>query len=662
MPKKTRRQLIDDLAPLDLAPGEADPSLAAKEVARTKGIRKGFETPPKAVVMTPANRADLLREKQLLETTIVEEKRALAKENFWYFLTEVLFPHIWRDHYTDTLHLELCNELQNLQWGEEFWAFLRRKARKSYIINLADSWWRIVKDPNIRILMVGAREETVKPFARVMRSAFVKGAPGFEEFQRVFPDFVFPDSGSHLRQAFQFTVPPRNKVLADPTLRATYLGVAGAGWRCDVLKYDDAVERRNVSHPEMSMKTLMQMMDLYPLLDDTGNYNMTMGAGTRWAYHDPYGYILGEVEGEESNEDALRRLETKKMKVMVRHALEDPERMCEHCPPHIVKAYPHHHPTMEPNGIPCDFPIHDYQSVMDDYDRYSKSPSLGESLFWHQLMNVCLSPKDQKIQKEWFITAPFPYWPVQKRRVLSIDSADKDLQKEGLGDWMVAIFGEFDDYGRLLLAWGLRSNKWTRKEFQKKVLAWCKLTDWWPNLVVKEKFGDGAGAFLTDLGGMFMEHGHPVHLKVVTRGTRQGNVTKKLDWIIDNVQAPLEGAEVVFGRDFPPEIRRQAEHELTQLGMTKNDDVADTLAMFFIDGVRLKAHQRHAERPTQLQPPSLDLYSVGAPQRGPISPVQTMIQTAMEGKRFQAVAEELPTINTEKPPQKPPILEIKPDF
>jgi hypothetical protein len=647
----------------DIVKVEADLATRVREDAKTKA----FEAPASAIIITTKSRAHMEREQSVLSRTLIEEERQLGRDSFWYFLTEILFPDIWKKHYTETLHKQMCDELQNLGWGEEFWAFLPRKRRKSYVITLAHGWWRIIRDPNIRILLVGAREETVKPFARVMRAAFIPGSPGFEKFQQLYSDFLFQDSNTHLRQAFQFTVPCRNKILADPTFRAAYLGVAGAGWRCDLCAFDDPVERRNVAHAEMSMKALMQIMDLYPLLDDTGPYNMTTGAATRWAFHDPFGYILGDVEGAEGNEDTLERLRNRRMKVMVRHALEDPNRSCEHCSPAIVAAYPHNHPTMQPDGISCDFPIHDWQSVQDDYQKYSKNPNLGESMFWHQLMNVCLSPKDQKFQKEWFPVADMVYWPLPKRRVVAIDSADKDFQKEGIGDWMVALFGEFDDYGRLLLVHGLRSNQWTRKEFQNRITAWCKASAWIPNIAVKEKFGDGQGSFLTDLERKFQEVGIYCHMMVASRGSSGGGsggggqTPKKLDWIVDCLQSPMEGYEVAFGRSFPEEIRKQAINELTQLGMTRYDDVADTMALFYVEGVRLMAAPKHGQTHVGWRPPSLDLYSAGISNAPPPVVTMTLIQQAMQGEAWKSVAEELPTLNTQKPEQPSP-LQIKIDY
>ena len=702
---------------------------------------------------------ELEREKLLLSETFMQEHRELGLSDFWYFCTRVVFPDIWRAHYTEELHREICEAAQGLVYGEDLWLFLPRKRRKSYILSLLHVLWLIANDHNIRILLVGARKETVNPWALLVRSAFIQGTPAFIDYQRTYPEVLLDQKS--IKQATQFTIPARTAVLADPTFRATYAGVTGAGWRCisgetlihtskglvpaklievgtkvltlkgryrevterasqplgtrqllrfsvadfvgskssvteehpvavwspggtifkqarhvrvgdwvpmpnpngagivvhkilgieldmdpdntnyvvhdfkvaedstiiafglplhncDFLKFNDPVERRNITNPEMSNKMLTKMLDFIPMLDDTGKYCNTTGEGTRWAYHDPYGAILGDLdESEEVSQAAKERLESSHTKIIVRHALEEIDRPCEHCPKHVVAAYPHNHPKMARTGVvSVDEPVHTIEHVWNDYEKYMKDPNKGESLFWHQLMNVCLAPGDMKFQKEWFLDIDIPAWPVAKRKVLAVDSADKDFQKEGVGDYMVALMGEFDDMGRLLVRHGLRSNKWTKDQFQRAILAWCEGVDWWPNIMVKEKFG--ADAWVQTLVQMFRDKLHPLYPVLSTRPERQ----KKFDWIVECLQGPMEAAQVVWGSKVPPEIRHRGEAELTNLGQISYDDVADTLALFMLPKVRVVASQRPGGAGDEFPVPSLGLYAPGQPDMEPPLPGQ----------------------------------------
>jgi hypothetical protein len=433
-----------------------------------------------------------------------------------------------------------------------------------------------------------------------------------QEFQRVYHDYMLSGSYQEIRQAMEFQLPNRTISLPDPTFRATYVGVTVAGWRADVIKMDDCVERRNVTNPEMSMKIMTQMMDFFPLLDDTGVYQNLIGAGTRYAYHDPYGRILGEnAEDTELDDSLVETLEDRKIKVMVRHALEDPERSCEACPPHIVGLYPHNHPTMAADGISCSAPIHEHASVMKDYKRYMQNPNLGESLFWHQLMNVCLAPSDQKYKPEWFLDLDKPTWPVVKKRVLAIDSADKEFQKEGLGDYMVALFGDFDDNGRLCIRFALHSNRWTRTRFIDRIITSCETMGWWPNVVVKEKFGEDT--FLADMKNALLAKSRPTHVIPMHRSKKLA----KIDWIVEQTQRPMESGEIIWGSQVKPEIRRKAEAEHINLGQSTFDDIADDLALLMSPGIRVPAVNRALPVGTNLTPPEMNLYNpagASAPQ------------------------------------------------
>jgi len=630
---------------------------------RDKLIQQAFNAPEAALVVTDMSRQELEAEYAALEGAVIEEKRELSKLSFWYFITNVMFPANWRDHYSPDFHQNLCQIIQDLLPGEDFWAIVPREARKSYILTILMSWWRIVCDPEIRLLLVGAREETVKPFARLILSAFLPGTPGFEEFHRIFPDYVIHATGRHVKQAFQFTHPLRRKALADPTFRAAYLGVTGAGWRCDELHFDDPIERRNVTTPDQAAKGLRNMLDLLPLIDTGSRYRHIIGAGTRWSYMDPYGRIIGEkIDDEEAASvvDAGEALRQRKTRVMVRHALENPRVPCSRCPAHVMKEFPHGEFDLE-DGLPITSPVHTKQMILDRYEEYSLDPDRGESLFYHQYGNICLAPKDQKFQDEWIVVAPYPYFPTVKRRVLCIDAADKDFAMDGGGDYMVALFGEFDDFGRLLLVHGIRSNKWTRKTFIERMLTWCHSTGWWPDIVVKEKFGD-SGSFLTDLKDAFTEHFKTPRIKAVTRpGGSSKAFMAKMDWIVASLQAPMENGDVVFGSAFPKPIRERGREELVKLGQMRKDDVADTMALFMTEGVRLVATKpRHAERLGVPAPPDLQLYNAPASRMPGEAPPTDPLQTAVDRLQNSSVILELPEVTTER--WTPPPIGIKLDL
>lgn len=600
-------------------------------------------TPPLTIDIATADEQALLLERQTLTAAIIEEERELSRASFWYFLTVALFPLTWMLHYSPQFHKDVCWEVQNTGRGEDLWLFVPREHRKSFVLTIAHTLWLIICNPNIRILLVGAREETVKPFARVILSAFEEGTPGFEKFQTIFSDFVIAGRGTHLKQVFQFIHPLRTIPLPDPTFRATYLAVSGAGWRCDVLKFDDCVERRNVNTPEMSAKTTRQMMDLFPLVDTGSQYRNIFGAGTRWSYHDPYGLIIGEKQEELATSEVQTELEDlgrARPKAIVRHALEHPTQLCTHCPPHVVKAFPHGHPTMAPEALPIAEPVHTRRTLLQQYERYKMDPNLGESLFWHQYMNVCMAPSAQKFKAEWFFDVDLVDWPAPKRRVLMLDTASKDFQTENRGDWMVALFGSYDDHARMLVRHGLRSKTWTKDEFIRQIIAWCQTTGWWPTVMVKEKFGEGAGAFMADLAKKFAEFARPVHPILVTRPQQ---LLAKNDWIVEGLQGPMERGEILWGARVPREIRDRAEYELCNLGQVAHEDIGDCLTLGTVKGVRPEVIVRIAQ-PSGWEAPQLGLYEPGAAAPGPVDSLleaATPMQQASRNQRVQIAVADL---------------------
>ncbi len=268
-------------------------------------------------------RQKLEREWELLKAVELEEVRDLALTNYWFFFTEVLYPNIWKDHYDVEFHKPIFDKANNLQRGEDLWVFLQREARKSHALNIARHAYDIVNDPDIRLLLIGAREKTVKGFAVTIRSIFEPGTPGFERFRAVFPDFIFRSGDKQSRQTFEFMNRLRTIALPDPTFRASYLGMTGAGFRCDKLTFDDAVEKRNVTSPEMSRATLTKMLDLLPLVDTRSKYKNVIGMGTRWAYHDPYGAIIGDYKDDDMDQEtseALARMRSRRNKI---HVIEE---------------------------------------------------------------------------------------------------------------------------------------------------------------------------------------------------------------------------------------------------------------------------------------------------------------------------------------------------
>jgi hypothetical protein len=212
----------------------------------------------------------------------------------------------------------------------------------------------------------------------------------------------------------------------------------------------------------------------------------------------------------------------------------------------------------------------------------------------------------------------------------------------------------------LLKVYALHSNKWTRAAFIEQIITHCRATNWWPHKCVKEKFG--SDTFMTDLSRAFMEQQKTPQFILSSRASDVGtHYMKKLDWIVAALQGPYERGEVIYGRDFPTALRAREQYELTSLGQTRSDDLADSCALFFVPGVRIDVPVRPGlAQLAQPQPPPLELYQpiFDQPQVAVSQP--TVMQAAMRSPRIQVVLEGLPEATLHEgahaPPWQVPVL------
>ena len=575
-------------------------------------------------------RSQLEEEERILSAYLREERREASKLSRWYFYNHVLWPETAAKNFSEEFHRPIVDARQKMGYGEWLWTFFPRFHRKSYLLTIGDIIYDITHDINIRIALVGAREEIVEPWAILIRSAFTKGDHRWKTFQETYPELMIEPGDRAISRTMMFAMPRRTIAVADPTFRATYLG-APTGSRADCIHFDDCVEPRNTTTPEMSAKTMKQMWEFLPILERTGKYNQVIGAGTFHAYHDPYQKICAIGSAPEGVDAPEQVKKAKKFTVIIRHALEDPNISCDVCPKHIVDAHPHGRPTMDGHSIAP--PVMTREIILDIFNEYKVDPALGETAFWHQMMNVCMSPDAQKIKKEWIIRHPtLSDWPVVKRRVLVIDDASKDFQKIGVGDFSVAKFGSFDDMGRLMKVYGLRSNRWTRNEFIQEIISWCRQANWWPHIVAKEKVS--VDAFLKDVEDAFIAAKNPVYVVPVPRGGGSDSL-RKADLIVSNLQGPYERREIVCGAGYPKELFERDIYELTNLGQVAHDDAADAERLFFVSEVRITNPQKHAQSLNSgWRPPSMANYGTNVPfvmgnrRAGVLSPLQTALESA----------------------------------
>ena len=573
--------------------------------------RKEAHGPPLAV--PASNNEAILKRRQLdlLKAYRNKELRRLCLEDpsgFWVFLYEVLYAKPdQKRNYSPDFHGPLSYELQHLPAGENLLLCIPREHRKTGLI-MAYCTWLIVRDPDIRIKLVSNKLERAKALARFLREIFLQSCDKYPRFKEIFPDYLI-SSGQELLQAQQFTHPLRSTGYIDPTVFATFTGSTGAGGRADVLILDDPWDASTLSTPDQGVKVFQQLTDLFPLVEASsmGRYKNIIGTVTPWRYYDPTAIIMG-LSNDPSAESAKELLSEMPFRVIVRHAKENPNKLCDICPPSVTQHYPHGAPDFTA-GQPILAPIFDEAAISQRYKLYTMKPELGEQSFWLQYMCVYRSQSQDKFADEWFIRLDRSSWSDCKRRILVVDDASKDFQQLGRGDYSVAKFGEFDSEGRLLKVYALRSNKWTREQFINEILAWCQATRWWPQFAVKEKVG--VDNFLVDIQRAFNSFGHPL----VCVPAQRAGLGRKNDYIVGTLQGPYERREVLFGNLYPPTLYERDKYELMNLGSVAHDDMADADCLFFVEHVRVArgADYIRSRNSDWIPPQNLGLYDPRTP-------------------------------------------------
>jgi len=567
-----------------------------EEIATREG-----HLPPTSVPAFDKETALKARELDLLRKLRIRELREMADRDFWVFLTEVLYAkQDQKRNYTEDFHEFLCHELQTLDPEEGMLICVPREARKTMLV-LGWLCWQIVRNPNIRIKIVAAKITRAKELSRMLLEFFLREKyPKFPRFHDVYPEFII-SRRQELMQAQQFTLPLRTQAYLDPTVFATFLGATGSGGRCDIMWFDDAWDNSTLTTPEMGSKAHMQFFDLLPLVEtsELGLYKHIIITTTPWKHYDPTATFLG-FTGEQFSADEAAVLP--RFRFYVRHALENPDVPCTRCPKSVTDRYPHGAPDFHHGKAPL-HPLFTPETYHRKYDMYKVRPELGEQSFWLQYMVVYQTPETASFKEDWFVWHERPDWSAPGKRVLLVDSADKDFQRPGVGDYAVALFGSYDDEGRLILRHGIRTNRMTRLEFIDAIVAWCNKSGWWPRSAAKEKVGNDT--FLSDLQQHFGRMDKPLAAVPVPRvglGDKAGLLLRVL-------QTPFERGDVVFGSHFPKEIFEQIKYEAMNLGTTVHDDGMDALRLGFATEVRPNVRVRdQKDGRRNLKPPHLGLY------------------------------------------------------
>jgi hypothetical protein len=426
--------------------------------------------------------------------------------------------------------------------------------RKTYLLTVAQAVRRICVDPDVRILIVTALDDTAKKMSVLLKRQFTHN----KSFAYYFPEMCITEEKFGTQYSFEH--PSRREIEMNPTVRATYLGAPLIGCRADIVICDDAVDEDKVLNPELADRTNSQINELVPLIDLKPEYNMMFVWGTPKSFNDYYALMSGQSTSSSGDTKAPV------FKVIRRSALED-----EDGKPSLT-------------GTPILPTVFTAQELWNRLEQCKLNPSQGEGFFMREYLCLVQAPSEQKFKAEWLNTWVDPQMVPANTTFsgFTIDSAFKDEQiAKARGDTTVCLVGHYDTHDNLYLTDGIRG-RFQSDQFRKLLLSMlAHPKNRGVQNLVKEKVGEGT--IFTEFRRWFMEAKKPLVLfpvPVIGRG-------EKMLRILNALQGPFMGRKIFFVKgQFPEELHKVLVDELTHLGQWGHDDAADALSLFFHPDVR----------------------------------------------------------------------------
>jgi len=222
---------------------------------------------------------------QLLKTT----KRTLAQHDLYYLIHNILG---YKD--TTTWHRRLCNSIT--KYRDDWQLHLHPRGHfKSTVITVGESIQDLLINPNDTNLIVNAVLGKAKAFLREIKSHFQKN----EVLLDLFPEYRI-EHKTQLGTGESWTCPARtNHWIREGSIEVTGVDQAVVSAHYEKLTMDDIVNNLNVATSALREKLKAKFSEYLSLLNPPGRVRMV---GTRWHYHDLYGYMLERLSKEHEEE------------------------------------------------------------------------------------------------------------------------------------------------------------------------------------------------------------------------------------------------------------------------------------------------------------------------------------------------------------------------
>lgn len=192
-------------------------------------------------------------------------------------------------------HRGICNFVDGLELNKTELLLDPRGCFKTSIVSQAYIVRRIIKNPNIRVLLDSVALMNSQDNLKVIRRAF----EGNQKVKELYGDFHEHETTWN---DTEFVVSKRtNDRLKEPTVRASGIDKVQIGPHYDLIVADDLHNRDNFRTIEQVQKVKEHIRLVFGLLDPDGEFIV---AGHRWSYTDAYSMVMGDTDKPEELEFA----------------------------------------------------------------------------------------------------------------------------------------------------------------------------------------------------------------------------------------------------------------------------------------------------------------------------------------------------------------------
>lgn len=232
---------------------------------------------------------------QLLKDKIIESmealnaaKKAYYSEHFYEFNRDILK---WPDLY-EPLHRKLCDFVQDNVSKKKLLILVPRGCFKSSVITIGYTLWRIVRNPQDRVLIANATYPMATQFLSQVKNHLQRNSTLIEVFGNL---AATSDNWREDRIAISREKSYEQK---EPTVWAQGMSANTTGSHFSLAILDDIVARENISTKDQIEKTKNFYRDVLDLVDATPDgVKQVIMVGTTWHWDDLYAWIQEPENG-----------------------------------------------------------------------------------------------------------------------------------------------------------------------------------------------------------------------------------------------------------------------------------------------------------------------------------------------------------------------------